>query len=318
MNGEDEKRRPLLRLVASKPARRAGPGAGGEDLDALAAAAIGGDREALRDVVTGHGALVLAIVRRYARTPQDASDLVHRTFVRAFRIARRTLRRDPERSLAFRRSLVRAALAAARIQLRREVHLARTRLDQLGPADPQASSGPSARLAAERAARARAAVLRLSRREREVLTLALDAEIRIAEIAEVLGITVHAAKENLGRAALLLRGAPGPAPVAPCPELVSSLPARVLGALERAESLRVDGHVAGCRACSAEASGFADALAVASLAPPSGAERQALEEVPARVLAALRGRRAAQMLRAFTLAAVGATLALALALLRHP
>lgn len=314
MNGAGKNRHPNLRLVADPSASgRARVPVDREDPDALVAASLSGDREALGDLVAGNDALVLAVVRRYARTPDDAADLARRAFVRAARAATKTLRRDPERALAFRRSLLRSALSVARDHVRREGRRARARLE-LGPPDAQARFAPGANAAADRTAAIRDAVLKLPRRAREVLTLVLDAELRTPEIAEILGITAGAAKANLRKATLFLRGTPAsPKPAASCRELAASLPLRAVGELERVESVRVECHLAGCGACCDEASRIAEALAAASLAPPSPAERRALDDLPAHVLAAFRREPVGErVLSAMAATAVVATFALAL------
>jgi RNA polymerase sigma-70 factor (ECF subfamily) len=58
---------------------------------------------------------------------------------------------------------------------------------------------------AERVRALRAAVLTLPRRQREVLTLRLDAELSYAEIGEVLGITANNAKVHFHHASRRLR-----------------------------------------------------------------------------------------------------------------
>jgi RNA polymerase sigma-70 factor (ECF subfamily) len=55
--------------------------------------------------------------------------------------------------------------------------------------------------------RVRREVLRLPRRQREVLTLRVDAELPFAEIAETLGVTENAAKVSFHHATRRLRDA---------------------------------------------------------------------------------------------------------------
>src|SRR5512143_2429524 len=109
---EDRGRPPALRVVAGgvTPARR--------EEDALVAAFLVGDDDAFGELVRRNERLVLSIVRRYARTTDDARDLAQRTFLRAFEFARRALRRGPWRtgreSVPFRRWLVRVAVNLAK------------------------------------------------------------------------------------------------------------------------------------------------------------------------------------------------------------
>ncbi len=190
---------PTLRVVAggATPARR--------EEEALLAAFLVGDDEAFGELVRRHEPLVLAIVRRYARTPEDARDLAQRTFLRAFEAARRAFRRGPRNAVPFRRWLVRVAVNLAKNHLRDEGRAARAPLEALGQAAAQGPGAAEGLLREERAARVRREVLRLPRRQREVLTLRLDAELPFAEIAEALGITENAAKVNFHHATRRLR-----------------------------------------------------------------------------------------------------------------
>ncbi len=172
--------------------------------DALLAAFLAGDDEAFGELVRRNEALVFSIARRYARSTEDARDLTQRTFLRAFLAARRALGRDPHRAFPFRRWLVRIAVNVAKNHLRYEVRMARARYEMLGPAETPAV-GTDEILRAERAAALRARVLQLPRRQREVMTLRLDAELPFAEIAEVLGITENAAKVTFHHATRKLR-----------------------------------------------------------------------------------------------------------------
>jgi RNA polymerase sigma-70 factor (ECF subfamily) len=177
--------------------------------ESLVAAFLDGEDAAFAELVRRHESLVLAIVRRYARIADDARDLAQRTFLRAFVAARRALGRDRQRAVPFRRWLVAVAVNLARNHLRNELRFTRARVDalRLGPAEPGGLGAVEDLVRAERAARLREAVLRLPRRQREVLTLRLDAELPFAEIAAVLGITENAAKVNFHHASRRLREA---------------------------------------------------------------------------------------------------------------
>jgi RNA polymerase sigma-70 factor (ECF subfamily) len=205
---EHRGRQPTLRVVAggATPARR--------EEDALVAAFLVGDDDAFGELVRRNEPLVLAIVRRYARTPDDARDLAQRTFLRAFEAARRGLRRGSlGAAVPFRRWLVRVAVNLAKNHLRDESRRPRAPLDEAGLAgagEGPAASAADALLHAERAGRLRAEVLRLPRRQREVLTLRLDAELPFAEIADALGISENAAKVTFHHAARRLRAALAP------------------------------------------------------------------------------------------------------------
>src|SRR5512138_2722218 len=147
---------PTLRVLAGgvTPARR--------EEDALVAAFLVGDDEAFGELVRRNEPLVLAIVRRYARTPEDARDLAQRTFLRAFEAARRSLRRGPRReAIPFRRWLVRVAVNLAKNHLRDESRFTRAPLESLGAAEGAPPAAAEALLHAERAARMRREVLPL-------------------------------------------------------------------------------------------------------------------------------------------------------------
>jgi RNA polymerase sigma-70 factor (ECF subfamily) len=176
--------------------------------DALVAAFLVGDDEAFGELVSRNEQLVLAIVRRYASTPEDARDLAQRTFLRAFEAARRSLRLGGRERVPFRRWLVRVAVNLAKNHLRDEARFGRARrLASIEPASPEPPRAPELLVREERAARLRAAVLRLPKRQREVLTLRIDAELPFAEIADALGTTENAAKVTFHHATRRLREA---------------------------------------------------------------------------------------------------------------
>jgi RNA polymerase sigma-70 factor, ECF subfamily len=198
----DSSGRPTLRVLPGgvTPARR-------ED-EALVAAFLVGDDEAFGELVRRHEPLVLRIVRRWAASTDDALDLAQRTFLKAFEAARRTLRRASARErhgFVFRAWLVRIAVNVGKNH-RRDVSRARKApLEALGAAEAAPPVAPAALQRDEEARRMRAAVAGLPRRQREVLTLRIDAELPFAEIADVLGTTENAAKVTFHHAVKRLR-----------------------------------------------------------------------------------------------------------------
>ncbi len=200
---DDEGDRPALRVVAGgvTPQRR--------EEEALVAAFLVGDDDAFGELVRRNEPLVLAIVRRYAATPEDARDLAQRTFLRAFEAARRALRKGPREAVPFRRWLIRVAVNLAKNHRRDALRIVRAPLEdaeheRAGRAE---AVGADALLRRERELSLRAAVLLLPRRQREVLTLRIDAELPFAEIAEALGITENNAKVSFHHATRTLRAA---------------------------------------------------------------------------------------------------------------
>jgi len=199
---DDDSHRPPLRLVPGgvTPARR--------EEEALVAAFLVGDDEAFGELVRRHEPMVLAIVRRYATSPDDARDLAQRTFLRAFEAARRSLRRGPRAAIPFRRWLIRVAVNLAKNHRRDALRVQRVPVEDAERT--VAAASPDARealLRHEAETRMRAAVLRLPRRQREVLTLRIDAELPFAEVALSLGITENAAKVSFHHATRALRAA---------------------------------------------------------------------------------------------------------------
>jgi RNA polymerase sigma-70 factor (ECF subfamily) len=203
-DAHDKGPRTKLQVVSGGRAAQAAAGEVGDE--ALLAAFLVGDDEAFGELLRRNERLVLSLVRRYTRTPEDARDLAQRTFLRAFTAARRALGTDPQGAVPFRRWLTRIAVNLAKNHLRNELRFDRAGLALLGPAEVP-PVGAEELLRAERARRLRAEVLQLPRRQREVVTLRIDAELPFAEIAEVLGITENAAKVTFHHGSRRLREA---------------------------------------------------------------------------------------------------------------
>lgn len=166
---------------------------------------VAGEERAFAEVVRAHQAVVFRVARRYANSPDEAADLAQRTFLRALQAFRRPFGRPALEADAVRAWLLRITLNLVKNQVRdarRWTAADGAALERL--ADPH--SGALARLEeAERRRRTRAAVLELPRRQREIVSLRIDAELPFAEIGRALGITENNAKVQFHLALRRLR-----------------------------------------------------------------------------------------------------------------
>jgi RNA polymerase sigma-70 factor (ECF subfamily) len=173
--------------------------------DALLQAFIDGDDDAFEDLVRRYEELVLKIVRRFSRDTEDARDLAQRTFVRAFEAARRTFARTQEPRVPFRRWVIRIAINLAKNHARDQNRWLRAPATALDAQHHRGAEPLASLIAAERVGRVRLAILRLPRRQREVVALRLDAELPFSEIAAALDISENAARVSFHHAAVQLR-----------------------------------------------------------------------------------------------------------------
>jgi len=172
----------------------------------LVRAHLEGDRAAFAVLVERHQRLVLALVRRYARSPEEAADLVQQSFLRAFAAAGRVF---PRMRLgeggAFRAWLLRVAVNVGKNHARdgRRWRLEPVESLELAVAE---GTGVTERLEVEqRRKMVRAALDALTRRQREVFALRVDGELPFAEVARVLDITENNAKVHFHHAVRRLR-----------------------------------------------------------------------------------------------------------------
>ena len=174
--------------------------------EVLVQAHLDGDGAAFGALVQRHQRLVLALVRRYARTPEEAGDLVQQSFLRAFAAAGRVFpRMRLSEEGAFRAWLLRVAVNVGKNHARDG---RRWRLEPVDRLDlPSVESvGITERLENEQRRRlVRAALDGLTRRQREVFALRVDGELPFAEVARTLGITENNAKVHFHHAVRRLR-----------------------------------------------------------------------------------------------------------------
>jgi len=173
--------------------------------EALVRAHLDGDATAFGALVQRHQRLVLALVRRYARSPEESADLVQQSFLRAFAAAGRVF---PRMRLgeqgAFRAWLLRVAVNVGKNHARDG---RRWRLEPVESVDLTAQgSDVTEKIQAEQRRRmVRAALDALTRRQREVFALRVDGELPFAEVARVMGITENNAKVHFHHAVRRLR-----------------------------------------------------------------------------------------------------------------
>jgi RNA polymerase sigma-70 factor (ECF subfamily) len=183
--------RPVLRVL---PGGRAG-----EPDGALLRDYLGGDEGAFDELWRRHHAAVHAIVRRYAGAAEDARDLTQRAFLRAVGAARRTSPSGDD--FPFRPWLLRIAVNLGKNHLRDEVRWRRAPVRELEDVKDGAAPADELLLRRDRERQVKEAVLRLPRRQREVLTLRIDAGLPFAEVARTLGITEGNARVHFHHAA---------------------------------------------------------------------------------------------------------------------
>jgi RNA polymerase sigma factor (sigma-70 family) len=132
-----------------------------------------------------------------AGSRQEAEDLTQETFERALKAWPRF---DPARSEARTWLLVIARNTYIDSRRRQSARPRETPIEELdlgGAEDTEARLGVEPELAA--------AIRRLSRREREAIALRFGGDLRVAEVAEVLGVSVANAQQILSRALKQLR-----------------------------------------------------------------------------------------------------------------
>ena len=170
-----------------------------EDL-ALLRAFVGGDDAAFEELARRHGRLVPGLVRRYARDREEARDLAQQVFLRAVQATERASSRG---ELHVRGWLAQIALNLAKNARRDSVRRTEAYLAHaLEPPPPQAmvADADAALGQAARERQVKMAVLRLPRRQREVLTLRIDGGLTFQEVAEALGIAEGNARVQFHKA----------------------------------------------------------------------------------------------------------------------
>lgn len=180
----------------------------------LCRAFLDGDEAAFGALVERYRTLVISLVRRFAPRPEDAADLAQQAFLRALEASGRVFSRWRLTSpTPFRSWLVRIALNLAKNHARQGHRWRPALLTEVeeSAADPQETPQESLERQ-ERERRLQAAMLALPGRQREVLTLRVDAGLPFRDIAEMLGITENNAKVQFHHAVKRLKAEVAGAP----------------------------------------------------------------------------------------------------------
>ena len=158
-----------------------------DDRDLLAAH-LSGDGQAFAALVRRYERPVNRLALRYARDPDEAEDLAQRTFLRVLAHAA-----DLRAGQPFAAYLFHVAANLCKNHLRDRARL----VFGLSLETAAGADSPTDSLEGEqRRARVREALARLPLRQRQVVSLRLDAELPFAQVAEALGITENNAKVN--------------------------------------------------------------------------------------------------------------------------
>ncbi|MBN1442379.1 MAG: sigma-70 family RNA polymerase sigma factor [Planctomycetes bacterium] len=168
--------------------------------------------EALEALLRGLVPPLLALARRLAGDTQDAEDLVSEALYRGW--VRLGKLRDPGAAVPwFRRILLNVWKDSLRRKTRKQLFLEDARETGAARGEPDAGE-PEALAAFDPAARAEAAELRegvdralaaLPPGQRAVMSLRLEGDLSVAEIAKALGTTAERVKANLWHARRKLR-----------------------------------------------------------------------------------------------------------------
>lgn len=165
--------------------------------EALAEAAQGGSVRALEALLDRHEAKVLRVLGFLGVPAQEREDVAQEIFIRVFRHLG-----SFRRGLPFGGWLYRMTVNAAHDFRRRRERVAREEVAWSAGLDPvDGSAGPAAELERrETRQELRAALLRLSSRERSVFVLREIEGLETVEVARTLGISSITVRRHLGRA----------------------------------------------------------------------------------------------------------------------
>lgn len=161
------------------------------DDTALVELCLAGDRDAFDIIVVRHRRTVYQLCYRFAGNHEDASDLSQEVFLRAFR-GLRTFKGRSSFSTWLYRVGVNVCLSRAG-----RTSPATTPIEEGESAADAGETASEGLLRRERAARVRAAIARLPRKQRATVILRMYHDLPHQEIARILGSSVGAVKANL-------------------------------------------------------------------------------------------------------------------------
>lgn len=191
---------PQLRVITGGSAREPSE-------SELVRAFSAGDTAAFGLLIKRHQETVFRVLRRYARSLDEARDLTQRAFLQAFEAAERALPRlsAEGQEVPFKAWVLRIAVNLGKNHVRDSGRWLMTSVDRLDTERPAAPAPQDALERAEEEALTRRAVLCLPGRQREVFSLRIDAGLPFAEVASLLGISEGNAKAHFHHAVKRLK-----------------------------------------------------------------------------------------------------------------
>ena len=186
------RREPAPGLVAEdSPDLPADAAFGDLDESALVEASLAGRAGAFDAIVKRHRRPVYQLCYRFVGNHEDASDLSQDVFLRAYRGLHRFRGRSSLATWLYR---IGVNVCLNRLSVKRPQTES---IEEQQHVDTRSESAPERVLRHERAARVRAAIAQLPRKQRATLVLRMYQELSHQEIAGVLGSSVGAVKANL-------------------------------------------------------------------------------------------------------------------------
>jgi len=167
----------------------------------LMARYVGGHQSAFDELFRRHSQVLLRVLQRQLRRPQDAQDLLQQTFLQLHRN-----RRDFDTSRPLRPWLFTIAMNLKREYFRRAARKPETPLDP-GQEFRHPSESPRGQERSEASEAVSFALSRLTEDQREVISLHWLGGIPLPEVAEIVGASVSAVKVRAHRGYAAMRKA---------------------------------------------------------------------------------------------------------------